>query len=655
MMMMPLPAGSSGPSGEPVSMVGKETNAMMGRPQDGIAFPAVLLAFASLGTPALGATAETGTAVAESETALLDGGAAMTEEGPDETGLSTAFALLAPTEDIVRRESGESLAFEADTNGENTKDAAVVVDRAIVGEEAGGSVASGADTGVPIPEAGADVAVAKAVGDDRAVGLWSMADTVTLDSRLLRNLRSDFVARLERVAERMWNEHGQRVEVVEGYRTPQRQQQLFAQGRTTEGPVVTWTRNSLHSAGAAADLFVDGAPVTPETAALLARVAREEGLRTLHPFDSGHIQMEGVARRGSPESALPRELPGSPAGEPQPKGVAPVAPVAQPARPARPGGLVLRDLSGALNESPGLVGSESGGEGVRAAPRQSPAEVVRALLASADASSERAAVAAGSRPGSKAPASQAMSGGSGHDGIFTTGSKSAAPGRTGAAPGGTDAGAWSRAEGAARVASDAMIAETPTGRSPAVADAEPVLSAVQPYRSGGGQAKTDSAVQPMSRAMEPSANMARFETDIGAVYRRVHVPIEGLGGPASLQLGVRGGTVDAALTVSDPLLATDLRENLHELRQSLASRGVQSAAMAVRVSPEGIRAASSTVDATTTVMSEAGGSNASSDARSGDSKHQNSRNGHSQLTDDHDDGRTSRRRDDRHRRNAQEQ
>lgn len=647
MMMMPLPTGSSGPSGDSVSMVGKETSAMMGRPQDGIAFPAVLLAFASLGTPALGATPEADTAVAESETALMDGAAPTTEEGPNETGLSTAFALLAPTEDIVRRESGEPLAFEADAKGENAKDAPVVVERAIAVEEAPGSVASEAETDVPIAEAVADVGVAKAVGDDGAVALWSMADTVTLDSRLLRNLRGDFVARLERVAERMWNEHGQRVEVVEGYRTPQRQQQLFAQGRTTEGPVVTWTRNSLHSAGAAADLFVDGAPVTPETAALLARVAREEGLRTLHPFDSGHIQLEGVARRGSPESALPRELPGSPVGEPQPKGVAPVAPVAQPARPARPGGLVLPDLSGALSESPGPVVSESGGEGVRAAPKQSPAEVVRALLASAEGSPDRAAVADGPRAASKASASPATSGGSGHEGTATAGSKSAAPGLS--------EGVSSRAEGAARAASDAMNSETPTGRSPLVADAESGLSSLQPDRVGGGEAKTNSASRPPAPATDPSATMARFETGTGALYRRVHVPIEGLDGPASLQLGVRGGTVDAALTVSDPLLATELRENLTELRQSLASRGIQSAGMAIRVSPEGIRAASSTVDATTTAMSETGGSNASSDTRSGDSKHQSSRNGHSQLTDDHDDGPTSRRRDDKHRRNAQEQ
>lgn len=34
--------------------------------------------------------------------------------------------------------------------------------------------------------------------------------------------------------------------VLEGVRTNQRQEELYAQGRTTEGQIVTWTLNSLH-------------------------------------------------------------------------------------------------------------------------------------------------------------------------------------------------------------------------------------------------------------------------------------------------------------------------------------------------------------------------------------------------------------------------
>jgi peptidoglycan L-alanyl-D-glutamate endopeptidase CwlK len=46
--------------------------------------------------------------------------------------------------------------------------------------------------------------------------------------------------------------------VIEGLRTPQRQRELYAQGRTTPGPVVTWTLKSKHIDGQAVDLL----PVT---------------------------------------------------------------------------------------------------------------------------------------------------------------------------------------------------------------------------------------------------------------------------------------------------------------------------------------------------------------------------------------------------------
>lgn len=46
--------------------------------------------------------------------------------------------------------------------------------------------------------------------------------------------------------------------VIEGVRTVARQQQLFAQGRTTPGKIVTWTMKSKHIEGRAVDLL----PVT---------------------------------------------------------------------------------------------------------------------------------------------------------------------------------------------------------------------------------------------------------------------------------------------------------------------------------------------------------------------------------------------------------
>ena len=46
--------------------------------------------------------------------------------------------------------------------------------------------------------------------------------------------------------------------VVEGLRSKQRQAQLYAQGRTTAGKIVTWTLKSKHIDGLAVDL----APIT---------------------------------------------------------------------------------------------------------------------------------------------------------------------------------------------------------------------------------------------------------------------------------------------------------------------------------------------------------------------------------------------------------
>jgi peptidoglycan L-alanyl-D-glutamate endopeptidase CwlK len=47
---------------------------------------------------------------------------------------------------------------------------------------------------------------------------------------------------------------GLRFIVVEGKRTKERQAQLYAQGRTAPGPVVTWTMESKHLTGEAVDL-----------------------------------------------------------------------------------------------------------------------------------------------------------------------------------------------------------------------------------------------------------------------------------------------------------------------------------------------------------------------------------------------------------------
>lgn len=109
-------------------------------------------------------------------------------------------------------------------------------------------------------------------------------------------LAPEFRARLDRVIERMKNEFGHDVELVETVRSQERQDHLFEQGRTRGGPVVTWTRDSAHLSGHAADVLVDGKYNNAEGYARLQNIAREEGLRTLGMRDPGHLELPKEAR-----------------------------------------------------------------------------------------------------------------------------------------------------------------------------------------------------------------------------------------------------------------------------------------------------------------------------------------------------------------------
>lgn len=49
-------------------------------------------------------------------------------------------------------------------------------------------------------------------------------------------------------------QEGLRPEIVEGYRSQERQNELYEQGRTKPGEIVTQTRNSMHTKGMAVDI-----------------------------------------------------------------------------------------------------------------------------------------------------------------------------------------------------------------------------------------------------------------------------------------------------------------------------------------------------------------------------------------------------------------
>jgi peptidoglycan L-alanyl-D-glutamate endopeptidase CwlK len=113
-------------------------------------------------------------------------------------------------------------------------------------------------------------------------------DTVNNDPSALN---PEFRARLDRVMTRMHDEFGHDVEIVEGYRTQDRQNYLFAQGRTRPGDVVTWTKSSKHTSGLAVDVKIDGSYNNQAAYQQLARIAHQEGLRTLGARDPGHLEL----------------------------------------------------------------------------------------------------------------------------------------------------------------------------------------------------------------------------------------------------------------------------------------------------------------------------------------------------------------------------
>ncbi len=106
-------------------------------------------------------------------------------------------------------------------------------------------------------------------------------------------LDPELQAKLARVMSRVRDETGHDVQVAETVRSQARQDALFAQGRETPGPVVTWTKNSKHTEGRAVDLVLDNGAADVDAYAALQRIAGEEGLRTLGARDPGHLELPG--------------------------------------------------------------------------------------------------------------------------------------------------------------------------------------------------------------------------------------------------------------------------------------------------------------------------------------------------------------------------
>jgi len=428
----------------------------------------------------------------------------------------------------------------------------------------------------------------------------AFADSFPMNSDPER-LVPEFRHRIDRVISRMESEYGHEVKLVEGYRSPDRQRAIYAQGRTQPGPVATWTQESLHSQGRAADLIVDGGWDSPEGFARLQQVAKEEGLGVLGSKDPGHLELPGdgssgrrASRPGSPSmarGAVPR-----PARVPRPIS-ARVATAARVARPASPGsartnvqyqpsppsgsaGAATPTISGTpLPQPPGLATPTISGN-----PLPQPPEISKPILPTSPTLEVR-----GDGQVPREMSTGPMPGGRRGESII--------PGPSGAT-----------LSGGARGETAAGPLQTPA-RAP---EEDPVQSLEPQEDSGGthglrGNARGSGPEIAAGTSGEVrSAPPPRSVTGVDAVQRagtaervheiltmgdawetsspgRIHLDLENADGAGTrIRLNLRGSELSGNLDLSDPVLATRMRQRIGELHEALSRQGLDSRALEAR-------------------------------------------------------------------------
>ena len=93
-------------------------------------------------------------------------------------------------------------------------------------------------------------------------------------------------------------EQGYKFKISEAFRSEERQLELYAQGRTTQGNIVTWTRRSKHTKRLAIDLYAANGINTPQFFDTVAMIGKRFGIT--HPlagapyFDYGHFELDNV-------------------------------------------------------------------------------------------------------------------------------------------------------------------------------------------------------------------------------------------------------------------------------------------------------------------------------------------------------------------------
>lgn len=376
-------------------------------------------------------------------------------------------------------------------------------------------------------------------------------------SRDVEALAPELQSRLERVVDRMREEFGYDVEVVETTRSQARQDDLFAQGRTRPGPVVTWTRSSQHTAGLAVDVRIDGSWENAEAFTTLQRIAREEGLKTLGPRDAGHLELpRHLAREiidadahvaapstGAAPAATPQPAPASPVPASVVSPVADVAPVAAVAHVARV------------------------------------AEV--ATVAGVATANVTDAAPADGRPGVRT----------------ARGPRAGAPPETRARRNDERGERGERGEGAPGLQ---VAAATPAGQhAPRFAPAAPPVL---------GAAAVDRLTSVTDRLEAAAASR-------GVSHLTLRLD-NALGGEDQIRIDVRGMTVDTQIDLGDAGAAARLGDRVGELRQALERQGLT--ADTVRISSAGAKAAESANAAPVEAGRAAAASGVAAGANAGD-------------------------------------
>ncbi|MCG8467965.1 MAG: hypothetical protein MJB57_07095 [Gemmatimonadetes bacterium] len=461
--------------------------------------------------------------------------------------------------------------------------------------------------------------------DETGVAALEGPTEVGAVNRSLDEVSRELKRRVEIVQDRMLSEFGHTVRVVETHRSQERQAELYAQGRTKPGPIVTWTEHSAHTEGLAVDVIVDGGYDDDLAYERLQRIAREEGLKTLGPSDRGHLELDrsavehsttthgyGVARIARvARVASPARVatPGN-AAPPTPEPLPEVPRVDTPGRPTaagRPPTIEVAPPEGLRAASPARVAmpenatratSEPLPEVPRVDPPGRPTAVDRPPALEV-APADRANARLDTEPG---PGTRRRDG-AGETGPRVAGEPIPAKGESGAVlrssvgtSGGRegDDGQEADRDGVRSIA-DAPGRGVGSDRTPSGADGarrtEPTL---EPTASALGRATSTTEPTPTRpEALEGTARADGVErvTQIrdlqldGRTHRVSRLVIDIPDGAESIgkvDLSARGELISARIDAVQPSLAARLRTHVVELHQDLVARGLQPETLHVR-------------------------------------------------------------------------